>query len=219
MNAAPESLAVLDIGTGPAIAYSISIAPYASKIVLAEYSTSNRAALTAWLENQKHAYDWMPYIKMIVTEMEGKDEMEVERRVTMVREKVKAVVPCDITKDPPIPQEYMCQYDIIQSILCLQAACQTKEEFFAAIARMATLVKPRGKIILYLVEREGVEGKSFYLIGSEKFFSLPLSKDTVVKGIEDVGFYDVKMTTLPREEVDNPHSSLVSFFFLSATKI
>ena len=93
----------MDIGTGPSIAYSISVAFYASKIIWAEYAVPNQAALTAWLENQKDAHDWMPYFKKIVTGMEGKDEMEVKRRVTMVREKVKAVVPCDITKDPPIP--------------------------------------------------------------------------------------------------------------------
>ena len=123
LKAAPKSLSVLDIGSGPTIAHSISVAPYASKIVLAEYAPQNRAALTAWLENQKDAYDWLPYFKTIVTELEGKEEVEVERRVTAVREKVEAVVPCDITKDPPIPQEYMCQYDIVQSFLCLQSAC------------------------------------------------------------------------------------------------
>ena len=101
LKPAPGSLSVLDIATGPTIAYSICVAPYASKIVFAEYAAPNRAALKAWLQNEKDAYDWMPYFKKIVIEMEGKDEMEVERRVTMVREKVKAVVPCDITKDPP----------------------------------------------------------------------------------------------------------------------
>ena len=218
LKAGHRNLSVLDIGTGPIIAYSISVAPYASKIVLAEYANPNRAALTAWLENQKDAYDWMPCFKMIVTEMEGKDEMEVKRRVAMVREKIKAVVPCDITKDPPIPQEYMYQYDIVQSFLCLQAACQTKEECTAGIARMASLVKSGGKIILYFVEREEVEGKAFYLVGSEKFFTLPLSKDFVVKSIEDAGFCDVKLTTLQRDQIHDALPSLLLFFFVSATK-
>ena len=218
LKVAPASLSVLEIGTGPSIAYSISIAPYASKIVLAEYAAPNRAALTAWLEKRKDAYNWKPYFKMIVTEIEGKDEKEVEKRVTMVREKVKAVVPCDITKDRTIPQEYMCQYDIVQSFLCLQAACQTKEECFASIARMASLVKPGGKIILYSAEQEEIRGKCFYLVGSEMFFGLPLSKASVVKAIEDARFCDVKLSALPREEVDNPHPFLVCYFLLSATK-
>ena len=218
LNVGPKSLSVLDIGTGPCTAYLISIAPYASKIVLAEYAAPNRAALTAWLENQKHAYDWTPYFKKIVTEIEGKDEIEVQRRVTMVREKVKAVVPCDITISPPVPQEYMCQYDIVQSFLCLQSACQTKEECFAGIARMALLVKPGGKIILYFAELEEVKGKSFYPVGSQMFFSLPISKVTVVKCIEDAGFHDINLATLPREHVDNPVPNLICFYFVSATK-
>ena len=211
----PGSLSVLDIATGPTIAYSISIAPYASKIVLAEYATPNRAALTAWLENQKDAYDWKPYFKMVVNEMEGKNEGEVRRRETMVREKVKAVVPCDINKDPPIPQEYMCQYDIVQSFLCLNSACQTKEECLASITRMASLIKTGGKIILYLAE---VERESFYMVGSERFFCLPISKDSVVKGIKDAGFFDVKLTILSREEVHKPVPNLTCFYFVSASK-
>ena len=66
LNVTTESLSVLDIGTGPSIAQAISVAPYASKIVWAEYAASNRAALTAWLQNQEDAHDWMPLFKKIV---------------------------------------------------------------------------------------------------------------------------------------------------------
>ena len=83
---------------------------------------------------------------------------------------------------------------------------------------MASLVKPGGKIILYFLEQEEKEGKCFYLVGSEMFFSLPLSKDSVVKSIEDAGFFDVQLTFLPRKQVNNPHPNLAFFFFLSATK-
>ena len=214
LKAAPGSLSVLDVGTGPTIAYSISIAPYALNIVFAEYIAPNRAALTAWLQNQKDAYDWKPYFKMVVTEMEGKNEMEVEKRIAMVREKVIAVVPCDITKDPPIPQEYMHKYDIVQSFLCLDG-CLTVEECIACINRMASLVIPSGKIILYLAE---VERESFYVVGTERFFCLPISKASVVQAIEDAGFSDVKLTILPPEQVDNPIANLICFFFVSATK-
>ena len=217
LNVPPGSLSVLDIATGPISVYSISIAAYASKIVLAEYAAPNRAALTAWLENQEDAYDWKPYFKMVVTEIEGKDEREVEQRMAMVREKVKAVVPCDITKDPPIPQEYVCQYDIVQAFLCLNSACQTKEECFTGIQRMASLIKPAGKIIFYLAE---IEGESFYMVGSERFFCLyiPIAKASVVKGIEDAGFSDIKLTILPIEQVDKPAPNLTCFYFVSATK-
>ena len=218
LKAAPESLSVLDIGTGPCITHAISVGPYASKIVWAEYTASNRAALTAWLHNQKDAHDWMPWFKKIVIEMEGKEEMAVERRATMVREKVKAVVPCDITKDPPIPQEYMCQYDIVQSFLCLQASFRTREEFFAGMARVAELVKPGGKIILYFVERNEVDDKSSYTVGSATFYSLRLFPATAIKGIEDAGFRDAKLTTLPREKVDYPPPNLISYYMVFATK-
>ena len=218
LNTGPNSLSVLDIGTGPSIAQSISVAPYASKIILSDYAAQSRAALTAWLENQEDAHDWMPYFNKIVTEMEGKDEMEVERRIAMVREKVKAVVSCDITEDPPMAEEYMCQYDIVQSFLCLQIACQTKDECFAGIARMASLVKPGGRLILYFSDRNEIKGKSFYVVGSDKFLTVPISSTSVVKGMKNAGFYDIKLSTLSKEKIGFSQTGLNGFYFISATK-
>ena len=58
---------------------------------------------------------------------------------------------------------------------------------------MASLVKPGGKIVLYLAELEEVEGKKcFYLVGSEMFSCLSISKASVVKGISDAGFRDIR---------------------------
>ena len=88
----------------------------------------------------------------------------------------------------------------------------------AGIARLASLVKPGGKIILYFADQHEVDGKCFYLVGSEMFFGLPLSKAIAVKCIEDVGFCDVKLTTLPREQLDNPHPNNNGYYFVFATK-
>ena len=52
---------------------------------------------------------------------------------------------------------------------------------------MASLVKPGGKIILYFLEQEEKEKKFFYLVGSVMFFSLPLSKDSVVRVLKMLG--------------------------------
>ena len=84
---------------------------------------------------------------------------------------------------------------------------------------MASLVKPGGKIILYFVEHKILEEESFYVVGSEMFCNLHISKANALKGIEDAGFYDLRVTTLPREEIDNPHPSLVCFYLVSATKL
>ena len=53
-----SKLKILDIGSGPVIANTISAAPYAAEIVLSEYTEANRAALLQWLNNDPNAFDW-----------------------------------------------------------------------------------------------------------------------------------------------------------------
>ena len=53
-----KKLKILDIGTGPIIINFISAAPYASEIVLSDYTENNREALRQWLEKHPKAHDW-----------------------------------------------------------------------------------------------------------------------------------------------------------------
>ena len=95
-------LKVLDYGCGPVIAYDISAAAESATIVLAEYGETCRNALQDWLNRSSSAWDWVPYIKYIICDLEGKDEDEVQKREDDLRKAVTAIVPCDITHDPPI---------------------------------------------------------------------------------------------------------------------
>ena len=91
-----SKLKILDVGTGPVIAYTISAAPYASEIVLSEYTEANREALLQWLKNDPRSHGWTPFFKHVVVDLEGKSEEEVPTRAELVRKVVKAVVPCDV---------------------------------------------------------------------------------------------------------------------------
>ena len=127
-------LKILDIGSGPTIAYTISAAPYAAEIVLSEYTEANRTALLQWLNNDPDTFDWTHTFKHVVVDLEGKSEEEVPVRAELVRKVIKAVVPCDATSDPPIPPQYVDQYDIITDFLCLACACATTEDYIAGQA-------------------------------------------------------------------------------------
>ena len=147
-------LRILDIGSGPSIANIISAAPHAAEIVLSEYTEANRSALLQWLNNDPNAFDWTHIFKYVVVDLEGKTEEEVPIRAELVRKVVKAVVPCDVNKDPPIPTEYVDQYDIITDFFCLVCACATTEDYKAALIRLYAFVKSGGKIVLYTTETE-----------------------------------------------------------------
>ena len=96
----------MDYGCGPVIANTISAAAKASSIVLSDFTPNNRKALRQWLNIDSAAFDWSPYFKYVVRDMEGKGEQEVKERQELVCKLVKAVVHCDITQDPPIDPDY-----------------------------------------------------------------------------------------------------------------
>ena len=199
--ASTSKLKILDIGSGPTIAYTISAAPFAAEIVLSEYTEANRAALSQWLNNDPEAYDWTHTFKHVVVDLEGKSEEEVPVRAELVRKVIKAVVPCDANSDPPIPSQYVDQYDIVTDFLCLVSACATTKDYVAALVRLHALLKPGGKIVLYTPEKREASTPASYPVGSQRFFDLQLSRETITSSLKQAGFCDVKAMALTRSDI------------------
>ena len=214
-------LKILDIGSGPSIANTISAAPHAAAIVLSEYTEANRSALLQWLNNTPNAFDWTHVFKHVVVDLEDKTEEEVPIWAKLVRKVVKAVVPCDVNRDPPIP-EYVDQYDIVTDFFCLVSACATTEDYTAALVRLHALLKSGGKIVLYTPEYENTLTPVSYPVGPYNFFDLPLMRDFILKSLEQAGFCEIKRTAKTREELglsDDIVPDVVAFSFITATKM
>lgn len=193
---ANKNLKILEVGSGPSISNIISAAPYASEIVLAEYTENNRRVLQQWLDREPQAFDWTTFMKHVVVDVEGGEEKDVAVREERIRSSVKAVIPCDVTKDPLLPQQYIGQYDIVQSMLCLDAACQTEEEYSAAIKRLTQVLKPDGKLILYSVERDTTHLKTGYLVGDKLFECVDISKGFITESLTAIGFSDISRVSM-----------------------
>ena len=108
----PFGLKILEFGAGPVISYEISAVLYASEIVLLEYTERNREVLQMWLDRDPKAPNWKPFFEYVVQELEGKRKEEATMRREELRRIVKAVIPCDISKDPPIDPTYCGPYDV-----------------------------------------------------------------------------------------------------------
>ena len=215
-------LKILDIGSGPSIAQTISAAPCAAEIVLSEYAETNRSALLQWLNNDPNAFDWAHVFKHVVVDLEAKTEEEVPIRAELVRKVVKAVVPCDVNQDPPIPTECMNQYDIVTEFLCLTAACATREDYKAALVRLHALLKSGGKIVLYTVQCKDEPTQVSYPVGPHNFFDLRIPEDFIIKSLEQAGFCDVKVMALTREDLGLPDDfvpHLTALSFITASKM
>ena len=197
-----ELLRVLDYGCGPVVAYDISAAGLNAEIVLAEYRAEYRSALNEWLNESATAWDWSPYIKYVVQNVEEGDEKEATEREERLRKAIKAVVACDITQDPPIAEGYEGPYDVVMSMLCIENACITQDEYKAAVKTIAALVKKGGNLVLYSTVRnrgEHDQTPGYYFIRESKYVQVALPMKFVLKTLEENGFTVVETNILPEE--------------------
>ena len=91
-----------------------------------------------------------------------------------------------------------------QIFFCLVSACATKEDYIAALFRLHALLKSGWKIVLYTPETEDALTPVSYVVGPHNFFSLRLSRDVILKSLEQAGFCDVKTMAQMREDMGLP---------------
>ena len=221
-------LKVLDYGCGPVLAYTINAAGANAEIVLAEYGEKCRNALQDWLSHSPSAWDWTPYIKHVVCDLEGKDDSEVQKRDENLRKAIKAIVPCDITQDPPIAKGYEGPYDVVMSMLCIENGCLTRNEYKAAMQRLTKLVKRGGNFLLHSSVRnreENDDTPGYYTIGKERHIQVALPLKFVLTTLKESGFAVIETNELPEKEKDavckvaGAESDLESTAFITATKL
>ena len=210
-------LKVLDFGCGPIPVYQCSATPHVSEIVFAEYTERNREVLQMWIDKDPDAFDFTPFFKYIVQDLEGKGDDEVIKRQDELRERVKGVIPCDACSDPPLlVPGYEGPYDIILCCLSLTAALSTKEEFNQAIRKLTKYLKTGGKLVIFDAECN----KGYYYVGKELFPVLSVTADLFTSAFKENGYIDVNISRIPHEELNIPGTTInpVASIFAIATK-
>ena len=208
-------LRILDYGSGPSILTAISVATKASEIVLSDYTETNRAAIRRWLDKAPDAFDWSGAFNYVVKGLDGKTESEVTERQEQVRKVIKVVVPCDLTQDPPIEDQYYYeQYDVLIVSLVIACISVSRDNYRHNLAKLGKMVKPGGVLLLYEAERSGT-GSGYYPVGSTNFRSTSVSSDFLTEAMSDAGFdsISVEKFLMPLED-----ANFVGFMFLQGRK-
>ena len=193
---------VLDYGCGPVLATVISAARVATEIVLAEYTEKNRRAIQQWLEKEPTAWNWRPFFEHVVVTLEGKSSNEAIEREKCLRSIISAVVPCDVTQDPPIAEGFRGPYDAVMCMLSIEAGCHTHEEYEVAVKRIHRLIKSGGYLLLYSTVRRDTTTLGSYCVGSETFTEVPLTLEFVCTTLSNS-----KLNILSTECLELPENS------------
>ena len=208
-------LKVLDFGCGPIPVYQCSATPYASEIVFAEYTERNRDVLQMWIDKDPKSFDFTPFFKYVVENLEGKGEDEVIKRQDELRKCVKGVIPCDARSDLPLLLPgYDGPYDIILCSLSLSAGSSTEEEFNQVVRKLTKYLKTGGKLLIF-----DIEGQGDYYIGEHLFPGLNVTVDLLTFVFKENGYTDVNISRKFRENNELEGSiDLVATIFAIATK-
>ena len=206
---------LLEFGGGPTVSNLISAAPKCREIVFSEFREDNRQQVNLWLKKDPSAFNWQPFFSHVVCTLEGGTETDVHKRKETLRNAIKAVVPCDIFQ--PQPVEDKGPYDIVTTCLCLEHVCSTPEDYREGAAKLASLVKPGGTLLM-----QGDENAHSWTFANITLKANPISRKFLRETLESVGFSNITIEILPRdklpEDVLESVSGITSSFFVTATK-
>jgi hypothetical protein len=212
----------LEYGGGATISRLITTCSHVQDIIFAEYLETNREAFEAWIDKDPKAYDWQPILEFIVQDLEGKGQGEVAKREDELRQKIRAIVPCDIKADNilEIPsnlcEKYGTPYDVVATSNCLEAVLASEQEYKDVVKKLAKLVKPGGYLVMH-----GVLHETCYFIGSNKFSTLTLNKGLVIEGMKNAGLKEIDIELASSDAAFNmselscnQHTDASDFYFV-----
>lgn len=128
------------------------------------------------------AHDWTQYIKYVVTQLEGSatDDDSIEKRAQNIRNRIQHIVSCNIRSENFI--DASSHYDFIHTNLCLEIACETKNEFNRCISKLGTLLTPGGFLVCLTAK-----GGAWYTCAGagKKLFQLKMEEEDILKAFEE----------------------------------
>jgi len=130
-------------------------------------------------------HEWSEYVKYVVTELESKPDNGITaQRQELLRGKIKEVIPCNIRDNSILGERTIEKFDIVQTNLCLEVACESKEEFTKCVGGLKTLLKPGG----YLVFLTAKGGSWYTCAGSGcKLHQLKMEEEDILEAVKQSG--------------------------------
>ena len=186
-----NKLQVLDYAGGPSLLHMIPAAPKASEIIFTDFLDGNLGEVKNWLERKSGAFDWTSAIEhCLMLEGQTPDKAKIKQRETDLREKIRAVIHCDLTASKIIEDGYEGPYDVINCTGLMDTICSTKEQFKDGIKNLGALIKKGGHLIINTDDLES------YLVAPTRFDTpLAIEDEDIEEAYTEAGFNIVSLDT------------------------
>lgn len=203
----------LEFGAGPMVVHALAIAPYVSSVHLADYLQSNLDEIRKWLNNQKAAFDWSPFVHRIL-ELEGQEPTpaRIRQRTGLLRKKAKKILRCDASLAFPLNNGKQ-RYPLVTMLFCADSATSSIETWRAYMKNILNLVEPSGTILL-----AALHNCSFYKLGRNFFPCANITKRDLYDILLESGFRRSEIAIDIKKVPECKAEGYSSLVFARATK-
>ena len=102
-------------------------------------------------------------------------------------------------------------YDVVVTMLCLEAGARDFDHWREALHRLTTLLKPGGRLVMI-----AVRGGNAYPVGYKVFPIVRLYEKDVLDVLQGAGYHDVRLEVAPANHDVHPYDGLM---LVGATRI
>ena len=134
------------------------------------------------------------------------DWIALERRVRSV---TKDVVPCNVLKDPIMPEHPSQPFDVVITTICIEEASKDYASFKTNLKKLVGVLKPGGHfLIATMIEL------SHYYVQNQLIKTLSVTEEQVKEAISNAGLEIIKAILYTKVDSSNKEDSTgVSFIF------
>lgn len=209
----PAKGVMLDFGSGPTLYSLISAVTKVKEIHAVEYLQANRLELRKWLQKDRDAFNWRPFVQAAIEmEQAGRcSAFDIARREAQIRNHITYIGRCDVRRCPAISGPRFA-YEVVASNFCSECVTDSKAEWRLFVANIASLVKPGGLFIM-----TALKGAMHYTIDSMHFPTVRLEESDLRQTLKELGFFPHSMM-IRSVPADRPSRSYEGLMFASAIK-
>ncbi len=170
-----DTARMLEFGGGPTIYQLISAAKYPVSIDFSDYLDANLNEVQAWLQDTPEKFHWDDFVRYVLyREGEATDLLAIEKRLQLIRSRVKSLIRCDAKKSDPLGSVYWSPYDIVSVNFVLESITTQMAEWSLLVDNVEALVKPQGYLLM-----SAIIGATHYRVGELFFPAVPISQKTI----------------------------------------
>lgn len=198
---------MLDFGSGPTIYSLISAVTKVQEIHIVEYLEANRVELRKWFQGDNTAFNWRHFIRAALQiEKHGScSAFDILRRTAKIRNAVTSIGRCDVRQVPPFVRGRQ-RYDIVTSNFCAESITDSREEWRAFVANIASLVAVGGTFLMTALKKA-----TCYSVGPVFFPAVAIDEADVAKVLRDAGFsaQSIVIRSVPADRLSRHYEGLM----------